>query len=99
MIARKISATLVESVAESKYSLRVMTEESRLSVVEAVTGETIGDELFVGSNCRFYLSSFAEQTMTDEYHQLMDDMIPAVKPATVVQEQVLASRSLRFDAN
>ena len=66
---------------------------------ETVPGETVGDELFVGSKCRFYLLSFAEQTVTDEYHQLMAALVPSLKPSTVTQEQVLAPCPLKFDVN
>ena len=50
-------------------------------------------------NCRFYLTSFAEKLIRDEYKQLMSALMPAVKPATVTQEHVLAPCSLKFDVN
>ena len=50
-------------------------------------------------NCCFYLTSFAERLIRDEHKQLMSALMPAVKPATVTQEQVLTPYSLKFDVN
>ena len=60
-------------------------EDERLSVVEAVTGETLAYELCVGSHCFFYLASLAEKMMTDAFHQLIVAAVKTVVNAARAQ--------------
>ena len=85
------------AVGESKEDSSIVMGEA--TVDKIVVDSELESIVIPNPNCCFYLSSFAEQLIRDEYKQLMYALMPAVKPATVTQEQVLAPCSLKFDVN
>ena len=84
-------------MGESKEDSSIVIEE--VAVDEIVVDSELESIVFSNPNCQFYLLSFAEKLIRDEHKQLMSALMPAVKPATVTQEQVLAPSSLKFDVN
>ena len=84
-------------MVESKEDSHIIIEE--VVVDKIVVDSELESIVIPNPNCRFYLSSFAERLIRDEHKQLMSALMPAVKPATVTQEQVLAPCSLKFDVN